>query len=308
LGRGDHFSSSIELLGRDGKTTRVLGPPEEGLEHQYWAPRVSPDGRYAVAEHHLGQGGGDIYAFDLATATARRETFAPTHHNGFVAWSPDGKRIVYNTTRQGGGSIYMKTVGAGDEHVVTSATGASWPSDWSRDGASILFDRTSSKTQSDVWLLPVGGTPKPLLATPANEMQAVFSPDGKWIAYASDEENGVYNVYVRPFPLTAEQWKVSETGGEGPRWRGDGKELFFIAPHPRTMSMMAAPISTLANFSAGKPVELFRKPIDIEEGVLRSGVYYDVVPDGRSFVVTSLVRGQSTGEASLNVFVNPLAR
>ena len=311
LGEDSHLRSSIELLDHDGKTKRVIGAPEDGVSHQYWAPRVSPDGRYAAAEHHLGQGGGDLYVFDLAGGTARRETFDPTNHSGFPAWSPDGKRIVYNTTRNGGGSIFMKTVGVADEHPVASATNSSWPSDWSRDGKYILFDRSSPKTQSDVWLLPVsvaGQAPKPLLASAANEMQAAFSPDGKWIAYASDEENGVFNVYVRPFPLTAEQWKVSEIGGEAPRWRPDGKELFFIVPHGRDVSMMAAPIDTHAGFNAGKPVELFRKAIDVEAGILRTGVYYDVMPDGRSFVATIAERDQGGGESALNVFVNALAR
>ena len=309
LAKNGSLRSSIELLDRGGVTRRVIGPPEDGVAHQYWAPRISPDGRYAAAEHHLGQGGGDIYMFDLASGAQRRETFDASNHSGFVAWSPDGKRIAFNTTRNGGGNILIKTVGAADERVGTDAVNSSWPSDWSRDGKSILFDRPSAKTQSDVWLLPAdGGAPKPLLASPANEMQAVFSPDGKWIAYASDEENGVYNVYVRPFPLTAEQWKISEAGGEGPRWRPDGKELFFIVPHEHDVSMMAAPIESQASFGAGKPVELFRKPIDIEGGILRSGVYYDVTPDGKSFVATMAVRGEGASEVGLNVFVNAIPR
>jgi hypothetical protein len=107
-----------------------------------------------------------------------------------------------------------------------------------------------------------------------------------------------------PFPLTAEQWKVSENGGEAPRWRPDGKELFFIVPHDRDVAMMAAPIDARIGFRAGNAVELFRRPIDLESGSLRSGVYYDVMPDGRSFVAVIAVRGQADAEAALNVFVN----
>jgi Periplasmic component of the Tol biopolymer transport system len=305
-----NIRSSIELLDRGGRTKRVIGSPEDGGDHQYWAPRISPDGRFAAAEHHLGQGGGDIYLFDLATGAQRRETFDATNHSGFVAWSPDGKRIVFNSTRGGvGGNIIMKSVGVANDSLIVAAATSSWPSDWSRDGKSILFDQPSAKTQSDVWLLSAaGGAPRRILASAANEMQAVFSPDGKWIAYASDEENGVDNVYVRPFPLTAEQWKVSESGGEAPRWRPDGKELFFLMPHERDVSLMAAPIDTHASFTAGKPVELFRKAIDVEGGILRSGVYYDVMPDGKSFVATIALRQQGGGEAGLNVFVNAIAR
>ncbi len=213
-------------------------------------------------------------------------------------------------TRGGGGNILMKSVGIADDHLLVDAATSSWPSDWSRDGKSILFDRPSPKTQSDVWLLPAGGGAPltPILGSAANEMQAVFSPDGKWIAYASDEENGVYNVYVRHFPLTAEQWKVSENGGEGPRWRPDGNELFFLVPHERDASLMAAPIDVRTGFTAGKPVELFRRAIDVEGGILRSGVYYDVMPDGKSFVATIALRQQAGGDAALNVFVNAIAR
>ena len=203
----------------------------------------------------------------------------------------------------------MKTVGVADDRLVVGAATSSWPSDWSRDGKSILFVRPAPMTQSDVWLLSAsGGAARPILASAANEMQAVFSPDGKWIAYASDEENGVYNVYVRPFPLTAEQWKVSENGGEAPRWRPDGRELFFLLPHERDVSLMAAPIDTHATFTAGKPVELFRKAIDVDGGILRSGVYYDVMPDGKSFVATIVLRQQVGVEVGLNVFVNAITR
>jgi serine/threonine protein kinase/Tol biopolymer transport system component len=300
--------SSLELFDRTGVTRRVIGPLGKGAAFEYYAPRLSPDGRYAAAEHHLGQGGGDIYVYDVASGEPRRETFAPKDHSGFVAWSPDGKRMVYNTTRLGGGNIFMKTVGGADEHLFVAATTASWPSDWSRDGKYILFDRPEPATQSDVWIVDAaGGTPKRMLSTPANEMQAVFSPDGKWIAYASDEENGTFNVYVRRFPLTAEQWKISDSGGEAPRWRADGKELFFIMPHERDVSMMSAPIDASSTFHAGKPAELFRKPIDVTGGILRSGVYYDVMPDGKAFVAKIATHTGNAGGGRLNVFVNALA-
>ena len=302
------YSTSLELIDRSGHTVRVLGPPATGAAYEYYAPRISRDGRTVAAEHHLGQGGGDIYLFDVATGAARRETFDPKSHSGFVAWSPDDKRIVFNTTRGGGGTIFMKTVGQSDERTFVASVAASWPSDWSADGKYILFDRPSVTTQSDVWLAPTaGGPPKPILATPANEMQAALSPDGKWIAYASDEENGRFNVYVRRFPLTAEQWKVSADGGEAPRWRGDGKELFFIVPHDRDVSMMSAPISAGDAFQAGKPAELFRKPIDVETDVLRTGVYYDVTPDGKEFVAKLKVPVPSVAPAVLHVFVNALS-
>jgi serine/threonine-protein kinase len=301
------YSTSLELMDRSGHTVRVLGPAATGVAYEYYAPRLSHDGRTVAAEHHLGQGGGDIYLFDVATGDTRRETFDPKSHSGFVAWSPDDKRIVFNTTRGGGGTIFMKTIGESDERTFVASVAASWPSDWSADGKYILFDRPSVTTQSDVWLAPAaGGTPKPILATPANEMQAALSPDGKWIAYASDEENGKFNVYVRRFPLTAEQWKVSEDGGEAPRWRGDGKELFFIVPHDRDVSMMSASIAAGDAFRAGKPMELFRKPIDVATDILRTGVYYDVTPDGKEFVAKLKVPVPSVAPAVLHVFVNAL--
>ena len=298
--------TSLDVLDRSGKVVRELGPFSDAEYNDYYAPRISPDGRLVAAEHHLAGGTQDLYAYELSSGTTIRETFDPKNHSAFVAWSPDGRQLAYASTKSGGGDVYVKSVDApGDHLLVPTSPSATFPSDWSSDGKWLLFDRNSAATQSDVWLMPMtGGAPRPLIASPANEMQATFSPDGRWVAYASDEENGRFEVFVRPFPANGQQWKISNGGGEGPRWRRDGKEIFYHTPVERGNGITAVPIDAGATVRAGPPVELFKQPIRFLSGFLRSGVEYDVSADGKTFVAVLTHERQRDGRPTLEVVVN----
>ena len=272
---------------RAGKRLSVLG--EKG---DYMLPRFSLDGKRLAVERHLGQGGGDIYLFDVGRDTPARLTFDAANHNAFVAWSPDGSRMVFHSTRQGN-QLLLKAVGAANEEPLVSPQQAGYPTDWSRDGRFVVYEVSDPKTQYDIWLLPMTGErkPAPLMQTKFNEMQGQFSPDGRWIAYASDE-TGQLEVYVRPFPSGGGQWRVSANGGDSPRWRRDGKELFYLAPDGR---LMAVPVSTGSRFEAGAPRALFQAPFLVTLGVIRSALHWDVTADGQRFLlVTPEVQAAST--------------
>jgi Tol biopolymer transport system component len=298
--------TSLTMLDRTGRTVKDLGPLTDDPVNDYYSPRISPNGRYVAFEHHLPGGTQDLYAIDLTSGNSLRETFDPKNHSAFVAWAPDSKQLAYGSTKSGGGDVYLKSLDSPvDRRLVPTAPMPTMPSDWSSDGKLLLFDRASPRTGNDVWVMPIaGGAPTALLATPANEMQATFSPDGKWIAYASDEENGRYEVFVRPYPTTGQQWKVSANGGEAPRWRRDGKELFFLIPPDRGGGIMSAKIDAGASFRSETPTRLFAQPIRVLGGFLRSGVEYDVAPDGQSFIAVVMHPRVAREVPTLDVFVN----
>jgi dipeptidyl aminopeptidase/acylaminoacyl peptidase len=159
----------------------------------------------------------------------------------------------------------------------------------------IAYEKTDSVTASDVWILPLTGerTPTAFVKTRFNETAPRFSPDGRWIVYVSDEA-GQPDVYVRPFPGPGEAHRISTGGGSHPRWRRDGKELFYVVGQ----RMMAVPVSTTASFDAGLAKVLFdRKPARI--------IDFDVAADGQSFLVNSEVSGPET--KPMNIVVNWMA-
>ena len=156
------------------------------------------------------------------------------------------------------------------------------PTDWSRDGRFLLFSAPGETTNWDIWVLPMEGDrkPLPLVRTPALEGGGTFSPDGKWIAYMSIE-SGQTNVFAAPFPGPGERVAISTAGGRSPKWRGDGKEIFYLADDGK---MMAVPIRTAATIEAGVPVPLFEARAKSQPGWA-----YDVTPDGQKFIVVSRV-------------------
>ena len=167
------------------------------------------------------------------------------------------------------------------------------PDQWSRDGRFIVYSERDPKTNWDLWVLPVGQgaagdrKPIPFLQTAFNELKAQLSPDSRWMAYTSDVSGpGQREVYVRPFPAAEGEWRISTAGGEQPRWRGDGKELFFVGADGKMNAVtVKAAAGPRPSFEAGAPVPLFETHIG--EGSGNVAFQYDVTADGKRFVVAT---------------------
>ncbi len=206
-----------------------------GAANYYSNLSISPDEkRVAVATWDPQASTRDIWIIDPVRTTSTRFTFNAAE-DFLPIWSPDAANIVFVSDRSGLGNLYEKpTSGAANEEEILKTDERKWPSDWSRDGQYIAFISASPTTKLDLWVLPMLGDRKPIpfLQTSFNEDGPKFSPDGHFIAYISDD-SGPYEVYVQPFPATGAKWQISSGGGIQPRWRGDGKELFFMAPNKK---------------------------------------------------------------------------
>lgn len=211
------------LLNRDGSG--------RGLQASAfpWAPRFSPDGRrLAFGTAGTLEDATDVWVLHLAAGTIQRVTTDSADNND-PQWSPDGRSLVYSSSRDSSDKeLYVQPAdGSGAARLLVGQPGLQWSSDWSRDGEWILFTNVTPDGASDIWMVPAaGGDARPWLATPFTERGGRFSPDGRWVAYDSNE-SGYYEVYIQSFPTPGAKRVVSIDGGSNPVWRGDGEELFY---------------------------------------------------------------------------------
>jgi serine/threonine protein kinase/Tol biopolymer transport system component len=293
---GDTRKAKLVWIGRDGKRLGDAGP-EDG----YDSLRLSPNGKRVALGRRDPAGKPDTWLLEFGRGVFTRFTFDPKRDVDPV-WSPDGRQIAFSSNRSGVYQLYRKdSAGAGQEEQLTNGPNDKTPSDWSRDGRYLLYEESGPKTGDDIMTLPLEGERKPMvvLQTPFNEEVGVFSPDGKWIAYQSDE-SGPEEVYVRAFSAAAAaaggKWQVSNQGGTRPRWRSDGKELFYLF---QSVRMMAAGIRmTATSVEIDTPRELF--PISVPPRFSP----YDVTLDGQRFLVEELSATPLRGEAPLTVVTN----
>lgn len=218
------------------------------------------------------------------------------------SWSPKGDRIVFNSNRGGPFNLYQ-TGGSGRDELLFSTPYTKVPNQWSRDDRFIVYSERDPRTNWDLWVLPVGEgsdrKPIPFLQSGFNELYGQISPDGRWMAYTSDE-SGQREVYVRPFPASDYKARISTAGGEQPRWRADGKELFFVQADGK---ITAVPVKAAAgpkpSFEPGAPVPLFESHIG--EGSGHVAFQYDVTANGKRFLVATTAAGATS---PLTVVVN----
>jgi Tol biopolymer transport system component len=262
-----------------------------------WAtPRLSPDGqRLAIARAVTESGVQDIWMIDIARNVATRMTLDPAD-DAYPLWSPDGTRLAFGSTRKGAsGDLYiMRADQPGSEELLLASEGAKTPETWAPDGRSLIVSVTTPQTRRDIFLLPLEGDrkPVPFLATPSNESNARFSPDGRWVAYTSDV-SGAPEVYVRPFRESGATWRVSNRGGQTPAWKGDGREIYYLAPDGM---LMAARVTGAAPFQTEAAAPLFK--VAVPEYI---DPQYDVFDDGQRFLVNQQI---SSKEEPINVLVN----
>jgi len=288
---GEGLRSQLAWYDRAGKQISTIGAP--GVNYSIW---LSPDEK-RVAVEQLEKGSGDIWLIDIARSASARFTFDPAWDLAPV-WSPDGNTIVFASARPGLPNLYAKPASGGtNEELLLKTDKVKVPTDWSTDGKFILYREINDKGKFDLWVLPLEGdkTPKPFLQDDFDKGGGKFSPDGKWIAYSSDEA-GPYQVYVRPFPGPGGQYQVSAAGGSNPRWRHDGKELFYLAPEGK---VMAVEVKTGSTFETGAAKPLFDAHVRGWLGAGGAGPglsardNYAVSSDGQRFLLNSLAEGSA---------------
>jgi Tol biopolymer transport system component len=258
----------------------------------YAAPRISPDGKRIA--FYLDSSSRNIWSYDVTHGVKAALTFGSASGEGslYPVWAPDGRQIAYASYRNGEYGLYKKTSdGSGREEILLEgANQIKFLSDWSPDG-NVLAYHEGSQSGWAIWMLPLIGDRKPYRfgKSEFSEREPTFSLDGKWLAYCSNE-SGEYKVYVVPFPGPGGKWQVSSGGGCNPRWRRDGKEIFYFSPDNKVMS---ADVTTGGSkFEVGTVHTLFET---------RSyGIFgrYDVTADGQRFIVP-YEAGQPTAAITL---------
>ncbi len=257
--------------------------------------RISPDAqRAAVDVIDPRTGTADIWFHDLSGGAPVRLTSDLASEQS-PTWSPDGRRMVFSSERLGAPSLLLKTIETGAEEQLVSGPVPLVPDDWSADGRWIAYTSNSSQTSRDLWLFPIAGDRKPrqFSSTRFDEWDARFSPDSARIAFSSNE-SGKTEVYVASVERPGEKRAVSIGGGTAPRWKRDGRELYYLAADNR--SIMAVPIEPGATFKAGAPARLFSLSTQTVSRGRARGTPYDVSPDGQRFLI-----GVPAGEPSSSI-------
>jgi Tol biopolymer transport system component len=271
-------------------------------EGVYYGQDISYDAtRVAVTRVPSGSGTeSDIWTIELARGVATRFTFGSSFSQSPV-WSRDGKQIVFTSDRSGNENLYIKSAdGVGDEKPLLEI-GKLFvsPHDWSPDGQYLIYHTLEKETGFNLWMLPLKGDRKPIpfLVTPFNETDASISPDGRWVAYRSDE-SGEWELYVQSFPAAGNKYRVS-TSGSGSYgadflrgWTRGGKEIVYVAGDGVTV--MAVPVETGPTFQAGRPQRLFKLPVN--------SLTARIHPDGERFLVSLPPEGRA--QSALSVVLN----
>lgn len=276
---------------RQGKQLDTLGEP--GILGDPW---FSPD-ETKLAHYSFrtaASGKPDIWITDLKQRTSTRFTFNPA--NEFTpVWSPDGSRIAFSSNRTGSYSLCEKSLsGSGEEKILLQSSDWKFADDWTKDGKYIIFENDGPKTKADIWVLPLFGDGKPfaILHSEFNEAQANVSPDGKWIAYGSDE-TGRAEIYVQSFPTPGAKRQISTSGGTQPRWAKNQKELFYMAPDGK---LMVTEIKSDGSLEViGVPQALFSTHVPLLPLVGNDRNQFVVTSDNQRFIINRLAtEGLST--------------
>jgi eukaryotic-like serine/threonine-protein kinase len=288
-------------VSRNGTEQSLAAPARAYLE-----PRLSPDGRrvaVTLEEQEI-----QIWLYDLSRETLSRLTFEGGNN---PVWTPDGKRIAFRSTAEGPSTVnlfWQLADGSGGRERLTISEHIQGADSWSPDGQLLAFTELDPATKRDIWVLRLSDPshssgqapsasslrdsgqagqvrkPQPFLRTPSDESAARFSPDGRWLAYVSDE-SGRYEIYVQPYPGPGGKWQISTEGGTEPVWNPNGRELFYR----NGGRMMVVDITTRPSFAVGRPRMLFEGG----QYMPPAGPYpypfanYDVSPDGQRFLMVT---------------------
>jgi Tol biopolymer transport system component len=277
-------------VNRNGVEQPVAAPARA-----YVFPRLSPDGRQvcvAIAEQET-----QTWLYDLSRETWTRFTFEGNVNLSGI-WTLDGTRIAFQSNKEGPLNIFWQRAdGSGGLERLTTSEYNNFPASWSPDGKLLAFVEVHPTTGFDIWVLQLNDRKaKPFLQTPFNESVPRFSPDGRWLAYISNE-SGRWEIYVQSYPGPGGKWQISTEGGTEPVWNPNGRELFYRSGE----KMMAVDIATQPSLTAGKPRVLFEGRYNPSPGTSPN---YDVAPDGQRFL---MIKPADAGEAAptqINVVLN----
>jgi Tol biopolymer transport system component len=270
-------------MDRTGKRLGGVGQPG-----RIGTVSLSPDEkRIMLSIANVAGDAADLWLLDVERGVPSRFTFRPGLSRSGI-WSPDGSTTVFVSDSR---AIYRKPAnGTGQEELLFPIGINNCPLDWSRDGKFVVYQSFGGATGSDLWLLPMQGDHKPVpyLQTPFNEGAAQFSPDGRWMAYASNE-SGQAQVYVQAIPASGAKWQISTSGGGQPRWRRDGKELFYISADRK---LMAVSVKGDTAFETGAPQPLFE--LDPIYPPFLGVFVYQPAANGQKFLILANVSGAVT--------------
>jgi Tol biopolymer transport system component len=285
---GQGAERRLVWMDRNGKETPAL--PEVGRYLDTW---LSPDGQRMVFADLGKSDKADLWIRDLVRGITTRFTFAPEDEFDPV-WSPDGRQIAYSLQRKVWDLYVKDAAGTGEPRLLLENGEDKFSSDFSRDGAYLVYVSRPQGGAFDLWALPLKGEdrkPFPLRKTQFAEQSGMLSPDGRYLAFQSNE-SGRFEVYVQEFPEAHSKWQVSADGGREPYWRGDGREIFYRAPNA---DVMAVPVEKADTFVAGTPKPLFRPRFP---SVVARGLYRPA-PDGQRFLVLSALGREALAPATV---------
>jgi Tol biopolymer transport system component len=288
-------TSRLVWFDRVGRQTEILGDPARYGSGVH----LSPDGLQASVVVTDSQEATNVWLFDVARGVRTPLTVSGLVETGVAPgsiWSSDGRRVVFASTQKGHRDLYQQASSeAGLAEVLLADDVNKYPESWSPDGRFLLYMRNAGaqvRSGADIWVLPLFGDRKPssFIEGPFLELGSQFSPDGRWVAYNSNE-SGRSEVFVVPFPGPGRRVRISTAGGDNARWRRDGKEIFFLQEN----TLMAAGVTaTGSRFDVGAVQRLFEVPTF--EGYWP----YDVSPDGQRFLVNTM----SEAVSPLTIVVN----
>ena len=268
---------ALVWVDREGHATEAWEPERGHHTH----PRVSPDGQ-RLAVDYFADGYRDIWVYDLSRGSRTRLTSVGGAESSgpgtrLPGWMPGGKRVsFFFASPDGASGLYTRAADGSDEAESSLAGSGLYPLSWSPDGSTLLFSESQASRGNDILTLSDGGDPTPFLSSPFNEVAPIFSPNGRYIAYGSDE-SGRQEVYVQPYPAGDQKWTISTDGGQEPLWSRDGRELFYRTGY----RMMVVDVRLSPGFEAGRPRLLFEEayPTDASHRA------YDIAPDGQRFLM-----------------------